>query len=592
MIDFKEIASLVLRQKKLFFAGQLLALMAVVVSVPTPLLMPLLVDEVLLHKPGRLLQFIDHTLGSGSPLYYIGVVLFVTLFLRAAFVILQNIQIKIFQTISKEIAFSIRNRVLDHLKKVSLEAYELQGSGAVVARLINDINTIENFLSSGVSRLLISILTLLGISIVLLMIHWQLALFIILLNPLVVLFSSLLARKVAKLKKEENLSLEIFQNALTETLELFEQIRAANKEERFFKKLYSLTQDIKQRSIDFAYKSEANAKYSFLIFVSGFELFRAAGIFTVAYSDLSIGLMMAIFGYLWFMMTPIQDLINIVYTKKSAEVALKRINELLQLPQEPNFEKKSDPFSTEPVEISLQNLTFYYTKDRIVLKDLNFTIPAGRISAIVGASGSGKTTLSRLLVGFYIPKEGEIFYNGVSCKEIGLETIRKNVLLVLQTPVLFNDTIEFNITLGNSYSQEKIEKVLKQVHLHRLTSSLPEGLQTVVGKGGVRLSGGERQRIALARMVLQDPKVVILDEATSAIDMETERLIFCNLKTFFQNRTTILIAHRPSTIEEADEIFLLDKGELKIHDDFHKFKENIEKNLCILHNENQKKDER
>ncbi len=589
MIDFQNILSLVFRHKKLFFIGQILALLAVVVSVPTPLLMPLLVDEVLLHKPGRLIHFIDNTLGSGSALYYITIVLIVTLFLRTSFVLLQNMQIKIFQTISKDISFTIRKRVLDHLKKVSLEAYELQGSGAVVARVINDINTIDTFLSSGVSRLLISILTLVGISIVLFVIHWQLALFIILLNPFVVLFSSRLARNVAKLKKEENLSLEIFQNALTETLELFEQIRAANKEEYFFKRLYHLVWDVKNRSIEFSYKSEANAKFSFLIFVSGFELFRAAGIFTVAYSDLSIGLMMAVFGYLWFMMTPIQDLINIVYTKKSADVALKRINELLQLPQEPKFKNKKDPFVESPIAITLRDLSFYYQKEQIVLKDLNFTIPAGKISAIVGASGSGKTTLSRLLVGFYIPKKGEIFYNGVSYKEIGLETIRKNVSLVLQMPVLFNDTIEFNITLGNSYSQEKIEEVLKQVHLHRLVSSLPEGLQTVVGKGGVRLSGGERQRIALARMVLQEPKVVILDEATSAIDMETERLIFCNLKEFFQNRTTILIAHRPSTIEEADEIFLLDKGELKIHDDFHKFKENIEKNLCILRSENHDK---
>ncbi len=574
---------MVIGYRSAFALVQVLALLATIVSIPTPLLMPLLVDEVLLHKPGRLIETIQVMFGPGSPLFYTTVVLLFTLALRGSYVLFQVLQAKIFQTISKDITYQIRKEVLTHLQRVSMEEYESLGSGKVASRLVTDIDTIDNFLSASISKLLISVLTLVGVCIVLLLIHWQLALFIIFLNPLVVLFSAKMARGVARLKKEQNRLTEVFQNALVETLEVFEQIRAANKEHYFLAKLLGHAQKLKERSIDYAYKSDAAARLSFLIFVAGFELFRAAGIITVAYSDLSIGLMMAIFGYLWFMMTPIQEIINIQYAKRSADVALQRINELSQLRPEPQFPHKVNPFEEEkPVEIAVEHITFAYPGKEPVLKDLSLTIPAGKVSAIVGASGSGKTTLARLLVGFYPPQEGDIRYNHISYRRIGLDVIRQNVALVLQTPVLFNDTIWFNVTLGHDYPKERVIEALKMAQIYDLVQRLPEGLQTVVGRGGVRLSGGERQRIAIARMILQDPKVVILDESTSALDMETEQLLFCALEDFLSRRTTILIAHRPSTIEKADMLFFLKEGKLWRQMSFEEYKEKSRQNLCIL----------
>ncbi len=557
--------------------AQILALLAVVASVPTPLLMPLLVDEVLLQKPGVLVHSIDALFGKSSPLFYTLVILMVTLLLRATFVGLNILQSKIFHTLSKSVTAKIREDVIEHLKSVSMSEYETLGSAKVASRLISDINTIDTFLSSSISKLLISILTLLGISIVLLSIHWQLGLFILFLNPIVVVFSTKLARKVAKLKKEENRAIEIFQSALVETLDLFEAIRAANKEDYFFGRLKSLVNELKNRSIHFSYKNDAGVRLSFLLFVSGFELFRAAGIIAVAYSDLSIGLMMAIFGYLWFMMSPIQDIINIQYAKRSADVALQRVNELFRLHKEPNFPHRKDPFCSGAVEIRLENISFGY-EDREILHNITFTIPPEKISALVGASGSGKTTLSRLLVGLYAPQKGDILYNGVSIKEIGLDRVRQNVALVLQMPMLFNDTLLFNITLGKEYEEQKIKEALQMAQIWEFVTSLPEGLLTQVGRGGVRLSGGERQRIAIARMILQEPKVVILDESTSAIDMETEKMIFCNLRDFLRQRTTILIAHRPSTIQEADMLFFLKNGRIEKELSFQEYKENF----CIL----------
>jgi ATP-binding cassette subfamily C protein len=484
----------------------------------------------------------------------------VVLGLRGLYTLLQIAQSKLFHSISKEITARIRKEVLSHLERVELREFELLGSGAVTSRLVSDVETLDGFLSGSVAKFFISVLMLAGVSVVLLLIHWQLALFILLLNPFVVLFSSKLARKVARLKKEQNRAIEAFSEALTETLELFEQIRAANKERLFFGKLFGLVESLRQKSVEYSYKSDAGMRLSFLIFVGGFELFRAAGILAVAYSSLSIGLMMAIFAYLWFMMTPIQDLINILYARRSAEAALERINALLALSTEPRYPHKKDPFK-EAVGIEIEKLTFAYETEP-VLRGVSLSVAPCSRTAIVGASGSGKSTLCKLMVGLYALQEGDIRYGGASIKEIGLDRVRRNVHLVLQFPRLFNDTLRLNLTLGEEISEERIWEALKMAQLADLVAKLPEGLETPVGKNGVRLSGGERQRVAIARMILQEPAVVILDEATSALDIKTERRLFGALEEFLSRRTTILVAHRASTIERADYIYFLENGQI------------------------------
>lgn len=570
--SWKKIFNLLKKDKKYFVIAQILALFATAASVLIPLLMPLLVDEVLLDKPGWIVNSINSLLGEGSAFYYTMIVLAIVIFLRFLYAFLNILQNRIFETISKNITFKIRKDLLLHLENVSMAEYELLGSGLVASRLVTDIETVDKFLSISISRLIISVLSLIGISIVLLFIHWQLALFILFLNPMVVIFATKLSRYVAKLKKEENRAIEVFQKALVETLELFEQIRAVNKEGYFFEKIIQKAKDVKGRSISFSWKSDAASRISFLVFVSGFEIFRAAGILTVAYSNLSIGLMLAIFGYLWFMMTPIQEILNIQYSYKNASVALDRINELFSLKKEPNYPHIKNPFKQKSVEIRLEKVSFGYEKNKKILKDINMIIPAAKKIAIVGASGSGKTTLSRILVGFYPIDSGDIYYNSISIKKIGLDVVRENVSLVLQTPMLFNDTLRFNITLGKRVDESKLLNAIKIAQLEEVIKYLPNGLDTYVGKGGIRLSGGERQRVAIARMIIQDPKVVILDESTSALDMDTESRVFDLLNGFLKDRTTIIIAHRVSTIKQADFIYVLDNGKIVKSGEFNNFK--------------------
>ena len=558
---FKDLLTKALEYKKSLIIAHIVALIAVVVSIPIPLVMPLLVDEVLLQKPRWIVPWVDYLLGSSSPAWvYILIVLVIVLVLRLLFFIFNYTQAKLFTFISKNIAFDIRQRVLGHLEHISMSEFEVFGSGRASSLLVTDVETIDSFLSVFVGKFIISLLTLVGVGTVLLVIHWQLGLFILILNPIVVLLTTNLAKKVSSYKKEQNRAYELFQEALNETLEMFMQIRATNKEKLFFNKVHEKANAIKEHSIVFTYKSDAANRLSFLVFLSGFEIFRAASIAVVAYSDLSIGSMLAIFGYLWVMMTPIQDILNIQYAYHNALKALERINTLLALKQEERSTHLKNPFLNDSTNaIDVKNLSFWYDSGKKVLEDINLHIPRGSKVAIVGASGSGKTTLAHLLVGLYPAQEGEIFFDGVSCREIGLDIVREHLFLVLQYPQLFNASIAQNLMIERADFQRAM-RALEMAQLKEWIDELPDGLETQIGKYGMKLSGGQRQRLSLARMILHEPNIVILDESTSALDVHTEARLFNALNEYLKDKTTIIIAHRLSTIKNADYIYVLDKG--------------------------------
>ena len=550
------------RYKKALIWGNVVAVLATLVSVPTPLLIPVLVDEVLLHKSHTLTRWIDTHIFPMHTFGYVITVLLATVLLRIAFTALSILQTKIFMSISKEVTYEIRTEALSHLQRISMKAYETSRSGSLAAKLVTDVETIDAFIATTISRLIISVLTLIGIAGVLLWIHWGLALFIIFLNPLVIAFTTKLARKVAKLKKSENRAIELFQSALTETLDLFGQIRAANQEGRFFKRLIERAREVKERSVAFGWKSDAASRLSYLTFLAGYEVFRAAGVLAVAFSSLSIGMMLAVFGYLWYMVTPVQDILGIQYALHNAKAAIERINAIFAMPTEPEYPHLKNPFTDANVGARLEQVSFGYDEGREVLHEIDFEAAPGQRVALVGASGSGKTTLAQLIVGFYVPDSGDIRFNDISVKAIGLDVVREHVNLVLQNPKLFHDTIRFNITLGKDVPEKKIWDALEMAQMRAVVESFEEGLDTVVGREGIKLSGGQRQRIAIARMIVADPKIAILDESTSALDVHTEAKLYEALEPFFASRTTIMIAHRLSTIRKADYIYVLENGHI------------------------------
>ncbi|WP_373031204.1 ABC transporter ATP-binding protein [Sulfurovum sp.] len=549
--------------KKAVILGNVLAFLSTLLIVLIPLFIPILVDELLLGQEHGFIAWISENIFTSDTKGYVFFVLALIIFLRVFSALLSIIQSKIFTIISKNITYEMRQSLLKHLKHVSLKEYEMMRVGAVTSKLVTDVETIDGFVSSTISKLIIASFVLLFSAVVLFWIHWQLAVFILVTNPIVVFFTAKLARNIGKLKKDENKAVEVFQSALTETLELFHQIRAANKEEYFFNKSEVKANELKDHAIAYGYKSEAAMKYSYLVFLSGYEVFRAVSILAVAYSDLSVGLMLAIFSYLWVMVTPTQDIINFQYALSTAKAACTRINSIYAMEQEPQILELRNPFDGHhAVNIEVKDLSFAYQKGKDILTNINMHIEKGTKVAIVGASGSGKTTLSNILVGFYPLDEGEILYGGVSNKALKLSTIREHIHLILQHPKLFNDTMLFNLTLGKEYSEDSVHKALEIAQLTDVIQRLDLGLDTLVGKDGIKLSGGQRQRVAIARMILSDPRVVIFDESTSALDVHTEVRLFDALHDFLSQKTVITIAHRLSTIKSAEFIYVLEDGKV------------------------------
>ncbi|MDH1262620.1 ABC transporter ATP-binding protein [Pseudomonas sp. GD03944] len=563
-LSWEEIRRLALRHKKALILANLVAVLATLCSVPIPLLLPLLVDEVLLNDGDAALRIMDNFLPGDwqTAAGYIGLMLVLTALLRGLALVFNVLQARLFARLSKDIVYRIRIRLIERLKRISLGEYESLGGGTVTTHLVTDLDTLDKFVGETLSRFLVAILTLAGTSAILLWMHWQLALLILLFNPLVIYATVQLGKRVKHLKKLENDSTSRFTQALTETLEAIQEIRAGNRQGYFLGRLGQRAQDVRNYAVASQWKTDASNRASGLLFQFGIDVFRAAAMLTVLFSDLSIGQMLAVFSYLWFMIGPVEQLLSLQYAFYAAGGALTRINELLARADEPQYPAKVDPFKGhDTVGIEVRGLTFAYGEEP-VLDGLNLRIAPGEKVAIVGASGGGKSTLVQLLLGLYTPQAGSIRFGGSGLDEVGLETVRENVAVVLQHPALFNDTVRANLCMGRERSDEDCWRALEIAQLSTTIAQLPQGLDSIVGRSGVRLSGGQRQRLAIARMVLAEPKVVILDEATSALDAATEYALHQALGRFLQGRTTLIIAHRLSAVKQADRVLVFDGGSI------------------------------
>ena len=565
---FRYIVELALRHRKKLLAANIIALLAVIASVPIPLLIPLLVDEILLDKPGKVVE-IFNSVFSGQPhdpVFYIAGILVVTVILRVTSVGLNVWQTKKFVGISKDVIYKIRSQLLNRLQFIAMSEYETVGGGTVSSLFVTDLNTVDQFAGETVSKVIVSALTIVGVAMILLWLHWQLALFILLMNPLVIYFTMIMGKRVKHLKKKENRAFEVFQQALTETLDGIQQIRASNRERFYLSRVDRLASDVRDNSMAFSWKSDAANRLSFVIFLVGFDIFRAVGMIMVLFAGLSIGEMIAVFGYLWFMMGPVQDVLNIQYSYYSAKAALGRINGLMYLPNEPVYQHELNPFTgKQGVAMDIDDIKFAYGDGPYVLEGVNLSIAAGEKVALVGASGGGKSTLVQVLLGLYPPLFGEIKFDGVPVSSIGLDVVREHVACVLQHPALFNDTLRMNLTLGRDVADSKLWEVLEVAQIRNVVEKLPRGLDSLIGLNGIRLSGGQRQRIAIARMALTNPNVVILDEATSALDADTEARVHQELHKFLRDRTTIIVAHRLSAVKQADRVYVFEDGMITEH---------------------------
>ncbi|MCU7871972.1 MAG: ABC transporter ATP-binding protein/permease [Candidatus Thiodiazotropha sp. (ex Lucinoma borealis)] len=554
---------MVLLHRRELITANIIALLGAIAAVPVPLLIPLLVDEVLLHQPGKATAtmnalFPEHWHG---PVLYILAILVLTLCLRFLALIFGVLQTWQFTIIAKDVIFHIRRDLLHRLERISMSSYETMGSGTVASHLVTDLEAVDSFVSVTTSKFLVAALSIIGTAIVLLWINWALALFILFLNPLVIYFTTIFGHKVKQLKKQENSAFQAFQESLEETLDAIQQIRASNRERHYIRRIIDKADHIRHHSAAFTWKSDAANRLSFMIFLFGFDIFRTVSMFMVLWSDLTIGEMLGVYAYLWFMMGPVQEVLNIQYAYNSAQAALGRINDMLQVDLEPVYPHHQNPFEGKStVGLRLEDLEFAYGDGPPVLNRVNLDIKPGEKVAFVGASGGGKTTLVQIILGLYPVKGGRVLFDSIPVQEIGMDVVRDHVATVLQHPALLNDSVRINLTLGREIADEKLWQALEVAQLKQTIQGLEQGLDTLIGRFGVRLSGGQRQRLAIARMVLTDPRVVILDEATSALDTATEGNLHAALHRFLIGRTTIIIAHRLSAVRQADRVLVFEDG--------------------------------
>ena len=555
MITFNYLLEQIRLYKKSIIIANILAIVMTLISVPVPLFIPHLVDEVILGKEGSFISTVNQFIEVSSPEYYILIVFILIIILFAINSFLGVVRRAYLDKTIENIRLNMRRKLLTHLKSVSMSEFDMLGSGATSSKMGTDIGVVIGFLSSSMGNILVAILKLIAMSVILLYLNWKLALVILILNPLVVKVFIKVFKKLSKLMKDRNRTIASFNNSLVESLELFNQIRVQNREEHFFDKVNSDATKIRDKSYEYDLEWNKSLVVASMLMSYSNTLFQMLALYFVLLGDMSIGEMMAIFVYAGMIRQPINLLLRFTQKYHDAKEAMDRLNDILNLKKEQKFKMEIDPFKDkETASIELKNISFAYDENKQIFKDFNLKIEAGEKVAITGETGSGKSTLANIIMGLYPIDEGEILYNGVDITKIGYEKVRENIGFVLQSPLMFNSTLRYNLSLGKEYSDEEMYRVLKIAQLYDFVDELPKKLDTIVGKNGTKLSGGQRQRLSIARVLLDRPKVIIFDESTSSLDNETENRLLEALDDYIKDKTIITIAHRQTTIDTAERV--------------------------------------
>ncbi|HHF7383203.1 TPA: ABC transporter ATP-binding protein [Legionella anisa] len=563
VFTWASILKMALDHKKTFALANIISVITTLMSLPIPLIIPSLINEVLLKQPGFFTKALSHIVSEPliTPALILITAFALVMILRLSAEILTVLQSREFKIISKDVVLKIRMKLLAHLTAISIKEYETLGSGKLASYYIKDLDTIDEFIGSSVSQTVIAILALIGVTVVLFVINWKIALFILLFNPLSLLLTAKFSKKLKELKAQQNTAFELFQDAFTETVDAIIQLRADNQETNFIQKLLFKAREVKNCSIAYEWKTEIVSDFSGMLLFIGVDLYYLLAMTLILLNDFTIGMMIALLQYVF----QVQWYMSLVVAMQSkfyaADSALTRINQILQLETEPHYPEKINPFHEQKaITLDIKNLSFAYKPNTMVMVGVNMHIAPYKKIGIVGTSGAGKSTLIQALLGFYPIVGGEITINGVNIYDVGFELIRDNICTVLQSPILFNDTIRNNLTFDSQVSDDELWGALDKAQLKPLIESYEHQLDTQVGKRGVRFSGGQRQRLAIARMLLRQPRIVILDEATSALDSNTEHALFESIRDFLRSRTTIIITHRLSSIMDSDIIYVMNQG--------------------------------
>ncbi|NLL42803.1 MAG: ABC transporter ATP-binding protein [Firmicutes bacterium] len=546
MFYLKRLMNYSRRYHKVNLLGLGLALVAIVLGLVKPYLTKMIVDDVLVAG--------NYELFTKLALIFLGMTL-----LR---VIAQYFKSYIFQYTSQGVLYDLRSDLFRRLLRQSFSFFDQERTGLLMNRLVGDLRAVRMFLNMGYVQAFEAAVTLLFTVIVMLRLNMPLTLSLLVMLPFLYLTTRSMSRQLRPVFRSIRTAFENLNSYVQENITGIQVVKASGREEDEKARFKEVAGDLTENHLA---ASEIRAKYvPFNQFISGAGalVILLVGGYFVMEGEITIGVLVAFNGYMLSLRHPINSIAGLVNQWVNAQASLEKVFDLMD--EEIKVANRENPLvlSAGPGRVEVKDVSFSYVGEP-VLQDISFTMEPGTTTAIVGDTGSGKTTIINLLARFYDVTDGQITYDGHDLRDVDLDSLRRKIGVVMQDTFLFSDTIANNIAFARpDATREEIEQAARIADAHEFISQLPEGYDTVVGERGTGLSGGQKQRVAIARALVSDPQILVLDDSTSSVDMETEQSIQQALSQARSGRTTLIIAYRISSVKDADQILVLDQGRI------------------------------
>ncbi|HKZ21931.1 MAG TPA: ABC transporter ATP-binding protein [candidate division Zixibacteria bacterium] len=466
--------------------------------------------------------------------------------------------------VEQGVIMDLRNQLYSHYHNLPLEYFHGKKSGVLISRLTNDINLVRGAVANGFAEAIRQIFLYITYMFLVIWASWKLSLIVLVLLPFGIIIISKFGKKVKKNSILTQQKMGNLTSVLQETIYGIRVIKAFAMEKFELEKFKNFGKDYFKTMVKLTrIGSLAPPLTEMLGVLAGVTILWFGGKQILGGSEFTVDRFFLFLVALFSLMQPVKKLSHVNIDIQQGLAAAERIFEVLET--EPKIKNSPQPVKVNSLEkeINFEDILFHYDSHKSVLQEINLKVKRGEIIAVVGPSGAGKSTLMDLLVRFYDPQEGKITIDGTDVRKIELNSLRNLLGIVTQETMLFNDSVWNNIAYGhNGASTEMVEKAARTANAHDFIVNLPESYQTVIGDRGVKVSGGERQRLAIARAIFKNPPILIFDEATSSLDSESEKLVQEAIEHLMHGRTVFVIAHRLSTVQNADRIVVLDKGRI------------------------------
>lgn len=551
----KRFMSFVKPYKGMIYLAIVFGVLKFLFPILTPLIQKYVLDDVLFNEALQNAEKIDHIVRL------MGIVFVVYLVLRP---IVEYYRQYIAHSISNKILQDVRRSVYEHVQTLSMRYYTNSKTGEIISKIITDVEATKNFVMTGLMNIWLDIITVVIVIGIMLYMNVALTLISLIVFPMYMISVKYFYQRFKSSTKQRSQALADLQSYLHEKVQGISVIMSFAREKEEMQKFDAKNHHFYEKSVAHAKRNaQTFSATNTIADIGPLLVIFIAAIYVIKF-DLTVGTLVAFLGLLGNLYTPLRRLADSSNILTQSIASIERVYELLDEQVEIKDSKEATDKAIQSADITFRHVGFRYNEDRDVLKDIDLTIQSGQKVAFVGESGGGKSSLINLLPRFYDVTTGDITIDGRSIKDYTLHSLRSQIGIVSQDNILFNESVMENIRLGNPQAtEEAIIEAAKQAQAHQFISEFPEGYATEIGERGVKLSGGQKQRIALARAFLKNPPILILDEATSALDLESEHHIQETLKDLSKNRTTLVVAHRLSTIVDADAIVYMENGEIQ-----------------------------